>query len=88
MTSFIFSEVSQTRGYLCGVTCGCLSKLKLLDTYFGTSTISSNKCVIFVEGMTSEQRKENYLCDVTYVTNSELGFDYLRDNLASAILIT
>lgn len=33
--------------------------------------------------MTSEQRKENYLCDITYVTNSELGFDYLRDNLAT-----
>lgn len=32
--------------------------------------------------MTSEQRRENYLCDITYVTNSELGFDYLRDNLA------
>eukprot|EP00613_Pedinella_sp_CCMP2098_P082751 CAMPEP_0171994548 /NCGR_PEP_ID=MMETSP0993-20121228/279011_1 /TAXON_ID=483369 /ORGANISM="non described non described, Strain CCMP2098" /LENGTH=878 /DNA_ID=CAMNT_0012647627 /DNA_START=7 /DNA_END=2640 /DNA_ORIENTATION=+ len=29
-----------------------------------------------------EDRKEEYLCDVTYVTNSELGFDYLRDNLA------
>lgn len=35
------------------------------------------------QGMTSEQRQENYLCDVTYVTNSELGFDYLRDNLAA-----
>lgn len=35
------------------------------------------------ENMTSEQRKENYLCDITYVTNSELGFDYLRDNLAT-----
>lgn len=33
--------------------------------------------------MTSEQRRENYLCDITYVTNSELGFDYLRDNLAT-----
>ena len=35
------------------------------------------------ENMTSEQRRENYLCDITYVTNSELGFDYLRDNLAT-----
>lgn len=32
--------------------------------------------------MTPEQRRENYSCDITYVTNSELGFDYLRDNLA------
>jgi len=34
------------------------------------------------ENMTPEQRRENYSCDITYVTNSELGFDYLRDNLA------
>lgn len=27
-------------------------------------------------------RKESYQCDVTYITNSELGFDYLRDNMA------
>ena len=27
------------------------------------------------------ERKKNYLCDVTYATNSELGFDYLRDNM-------
>ncbi|GIL47249.1 hypothetical protein Vafri_4093 [Volvox africanus] len=31
-----------------------------------------------------EARKAAYGCDVTYVTNSELGFDYLRDNLAAA----
>merc|ERR1719261_929992 len=33
-------------------------------------------------GMTEEQRKDAYACDVVYVTNSELGFDYLRDHLA------
>lgn len=32
--------------------------------------------------MTPETRREAYVADVTYVTNSELGFDYLRDNLA------
>ena len=32
--------------------------------------------------MTEEQRKSAYACDVVYVTNSELGFDYLRDHLA------
>lgn len=37
------------------------------------------------QNMTSEQRRENYLCDITYVTNSELGFDYLRDNLATSV---
>ena len=32
-------------------------------------------------GQTDEERKKNYNCDVTYATNSELGFDYLRDNM-------
>ena len=33
--------------------------------------------------MTSEQRKASYACDITYATNNELGFDYLRDNMAT-----
>jgi len=32
-------------------------------------------------GQTDEERKNNYNCDITYATNSELGFDYLRDNM-------
>lgn len=43
----------------------------------------NNLLFILAENMTSEQRRENYLCDITYVTNSELGFDFLRDNLAT-----
>lgn len=31
--------------------------------------------------LTSGEKKEAYLCDITYTTNSELGFDYLRDNM-------
>lgn len=34
------------------------------------------------EGMTQDERKINYSRDITYTTNSELGFDYLRDNMA------
>lgn len=34
------------------------------------------------ENMNSKQRQINYNADITYVTNSELGFDYLRDNMA------
>jgi preprotein translocase subunit SecA len=34
-------------------------------------------------GMKAEERKFNYSCDITYTNNSELGFDYLRDNLTS-----
>ncbi|WP_315789422.1 preprotein translocase subunit SecA [Fischerella sp. JS2] len=35
--------------------------------------------------MTPQERKKNYDCDITYVTNSEVGFDYLRDNMATSI---
>ncbi len=35
-----------------------------------------------LNSMTSEERKAAYNCDITYVTNNELGFDYLRDNMA------
>ncbi len=34
------------------------------------------------ENMTPDERRTNYNCDVVYVTNNELGFDYLRDNMA------
>ncbi|HLQ88928.1 MAG TPA: preprotein translocase subunit SecA [Xanthobacteraceae bacterium] len=34
-----------------------------------------------VHGLDDEQRKQAYDCDVTYGTNNELGFDYLRDNM-------
>ena len=34
-----------------------------------------------VHGLDDEQRKKQYDCDVTYGTNNELGFDYLRDNM-------
>ena len=35
------------------------------------------------QNMSPVQRKKNYACDITYATNSELGFDYLRDNMAA-----
>jgi preprotein translocase subunit SecA len=36
---------------------------------------------VIVHGLDDEQRKQAYDCDVTYGTNNELGFDYLRDNM-------
>ncbi|HWA04009.1 MAG TPA: preprotein translocase subunit SecA [Rhizomicrobium sp.] len=38
-----------------------------------------------VHGLTDEQRHQNYACDVTYGTNNEFGFDYLRDNMKYSI---
>ena len=37
---------------------------------------------VVLNDMNSAQRKEAYACDITYVTNNELGFDYLRDKMA------
>jgi len=37
------------------------------------------------QDMRPEERRRNYGCDITYATNSELGFDYLRDNMAADI---
>ena len=36
---------------------------------------------VVLNSMKAEERREAYSCDITYVTNNELGFDYLRDNL-------
>ncbi len=36
---------------------------------------------IIVHGLDDEERRQAYACDVTYATNNELGFDYLRDNM-------
>ena len=38
-------------------------------------------CIL--HGLTNDERREAYLCDVTYATNNELGFDYLRDNMVT-----
>ncbi|MDE6386829.1 MAG: preprotein translocase subunit SecA [Lachnospiraceae bacterium] len=39
------------------------------------------KVGVVLNDMKSEERREAYNCDITYVTNNELGFDYLRDNM-------
>ena len=40
------------------------------------------KTGLIQEGMSNSERKENYAADITYVTNYEVTFDYLRDNMA------
>ncbi len=46
-----------------------------LYSFFGLTT------GVIVSGMEDSERKKAYECDVTYGTNSEFGFDYLRDNM-------
>ena len=36
-------------------------------------------------GMNNNEKRQAYLCDITYTTNSELGFDYLRDNMVTSV---
>ena len=50
-----------------------------LYQYLGLST------GVIVSGLSMEERKAAYLCDITYGTNNEFGFDYLRDNMAFSI---
>jgi preprotein translocase subunit SecA len=40
---------------------------------------------VILPEMKPDERREAYACDITYGTNNELGFDYLRDNMASTI---
>jgi preprotein translocase subunit SecA len=40
---------------------------------------------VIVHGLDDRQRRENYACDITYGTNNEFGFDYLRDNMKYAL---
>lgn len=43
----------------------------------------STGCI--VDGLTPEQRRREYACDITYGTNNQFGFDYLRDNMATDV---
>ncbi|WP_203295048.1 preprotein translocase subunit SecA [Maricaulis parjimensis] len=43
------------------------------------------KTGVIAHGMTDPERREAYACDVTYATNNELGFDYLRDNMKYSV---
>jgi preprotein translocase subunit SecA len=40
---------------------------------------------IVTKGIKADVRRAQYECDITYVENSELGFDYLRDNLTKSV---
>jgi preprotein translocase subunit SecA len=40
---------------------------------------------VIVHGLNDAERQHNYRCDITYGTNSEFGFDYLRDNMKESI---
>ena len=49
---------------------------------FGALGLSTGAAI---SGMTEEAKRAAYACDITYATNNELGFDYLRDNMKSEL---
>ena len=54
--------------------------MKPVFTYLGLSVGT------ILQTMDTENRKLNYACDITYGTNNELGFDYLRDNMQMSLI--
>ncbi len=58
--------------YLAKTQCAFIGKI---FTFLGLS------CGLILNEMSADERRKNYNCDITYVTNNELGFDYLRDNM-------
>lgn len=57
------------------LACRDLSTMKPLYDFLGVSS------AVIVNESTPEQRKEAYSSDITYITNNELGFDYLKDHM-------
>lgn len=65
-------HVVTVNDYLASRDAGIMSKL------YGFLGLTTG---VIVHGLDDEQRRAAYACDITYATNNELGFDYLRDNM-------
>ncbi|OLP48747.1 preprotein translocase subunit SecA [Allorhizobium taibaishanense] len=65
-------HVVTVNDYLASRDAGIMSRLY---SFLGLTT------GVIVHGMNDDERREAYACDITYATNNELGFDYLRDNM-------
>ncbi|MCD2182262.1 preprotein translocase subunit SecA [Rhizobium sp. TRM96647] len=65
-------HVVTVNDYLATRDAGMMSKI------YGFLGLSTG---VIVHGLDDDQRREAYACDITYATNNELGFDYLRDNM-------
>jgi len=69
---------------LLGLTCACLNHEKsYLFQPAGKS--DKNEITVEMENLKEVPRKEAYLADITYGTNNEFGFDYLRDNMSPSL---
>ena len=64
-----------------GLSCGCLTHDNAF-VFEPTTEPDSNEVTVEMENLKNVSRKEAYSADITYGTNNEFGFDYLRDNMA------
>jgi preprotein translocase subunit SecA len=82
--------VATLPGYLNAITKKGVHIVTVNDYLAGRDQVSMGQVYRFLglntgliqENMTTSERQKNYDADITYVTNNELGFDYLRDNMA------
>lgn len=70
--------------HLLGLSCACLNHEKsyLFEPQSGPDR---NEVTVEMENLREVSRKEAYSADITYGTNNEFGFDYLRDNMAPSL---
>ena len=70
--------------HLLGLSCACLNHEKAY-LYEPQSEPDKNEVTVEMENLKEVSRKEAYLADITYGTNNEFGFDYLRDNMTPSL---
>ena len=69
---------------LLGLSCSCLNHEKAY-LYEPQGQPDKDEVTVEMENLKEVSRKEAYLADITYGTNNEFGFDYLRDNMAPSL---
>ena len=70
--------------HLLGLSCACLNHEK--SYVFDSQAVpDKNEVTVEMENLKEVSRKEAYAADITYGTNNEFGFDYLRDNMAPSL---
>src|SRR3989344_4221438 len=68
-----------------GLSTGCIGQQNVSYRFQADKVVVSGDEQLDVQYLVPCSRKEAYACDITYGTNNEFGFDYLRDNMVSAI---
>lgn len=64
-----------------GLTTGCIQQQNVSYKFSNEAVQQTGDQILDVQYLTPCSRREAYACDITYGTNNEFGFDYLRDNM-------